>query len=179
MFYDMAGDGYRHRTAWAGTGDGVLVIDARAGWHWATEGARKKRDGEISERNEVIFGDWDPSADSDMAAIRNVFDSNGNGKLDAGDVRWSQFRIMVSNADGTTSVRTLAELGIQSINLIADQTQHHAARRQHHHRTIDVHAHEWHHRHCGGRDVDVRPPRPCEAWLTAVRLSSYGQRAWH
>ncbi len=72
-----------HRTAprWrvfdttAGTGDGVLVIDARAGWHWATEGARKKRDGEISERNEVIFGDWDPSADGKI--MERVDDSSG------------------------------------------------------------------------------------------------------
>jgi trimeric autotransporter adhesin len=110
IFFDMAGDGYKHRTAWASAGDGVLVIDAN-------------NDGLISERNEVVFTDWDPTATSDMQALRNVFDTNGNGKLDAGDARWSQFKIMVTNADGTTSIKTLTELGIQSINLIADKTQ--------------------------------------------------------
>jgi hypothetical protein len=53
------------------------------------------------------------------------------------DARWSSFRIVVSNADGTTSIKTLAEQGavaggqpkrrkktfIQSINLAADETR--------------------------------------------------------
>jgi len=109
VFFDMAGDGYKHRTAWAGAGNGVLAFDANG-------------DGQITERNEIIFTDWDPTASGDMEALRNVFDTNGNGKLDAGDERWGQFRIMVSNSDGTTSLKTLSELGIESINLIADKT---------------------------------------------------------
>ncbi|MCB8822880.1 DUF4214 domain-containing protein [Microvirga rosea] len=108
-FFDMAGDGYKHRTAWAGAGNGVLAIDADG-------------DGQITNRSEAIFTDWDPTASGDMQALRNVFDTNQNGRLDAGDARWSQFRVMVTNSDGTTSVKTLAELGIESINLIADKT---------------------------------------------------------
>jgi hypothetical protein len=60
VFYDMAGDGYKHRTAWAGIGNGVLAIDADG-------------DGQITERNEVIFKDWDPSAGGDLQAIKSVF----------------------------------------------------------------------------------------------------------
>jgi hypothetical protein len=40
-----------------------------------------------SERNEIVFTDWDPSAKGDMDALRNVFDSKSNGMLDAGDAR--------------------------------------------------------------------------------------------
>jgi hypothetical protein len=46
MFFDMAGDGRQHRTAWAGAGDGVLVLDVG-------------NDGQITQRNEVVFTDWD------------------------------------------------------------------------------------------------------------------------
>jgi len=54
-YYDMAGDGYKHRTAWAGAGNGVLVLDLAG-------------TGLITERNQVIFTDWDPTATSDMQA---------------------------------------------------------------------------------------------------------------
>lgn len=85
-------------------------------------------DGAISERNEIIFTDWDPTADGDLAALKNVFDSNQNGKLDAGDARWAAFRIIVTNTDGTTTLKTLAELGIQSINLVPDKNMNQVAR---------------------------------------------------
>jgi Ca2+-binding RTX toxin-like protein len=110
LFLDIGGDGYKRRAAWVGAGDGVLMIDADG-------------DGKISERKEIVFTDWDPSADTDMQALRQVFDTNGNGLLDAGDARWSEFKVMVTNADGTITQRTLAELGIQSINLAVDETK--------------------------------------------------------
>lgn len=110
LFLDIGGDGYKHRTAWVGAGDGVLMIDIDG-------------DGKISDRKEVVFTDWDPSADHDMQALRQVFDTNGNGKLDAGDAQWTAFKVMVTNADGTISQKTLAELGIQSINLTVDKTR--------------------------------------------------------
>ena len=102
MTYDMAGDGLQHRTAWVGKGDGVLAIDADG-------------DGKIDQRREIIFTDWDPGAGSDMKALRSVFDTNHNGRLDAGDARFADFRVVV---DG--QVKTLAELGIVSIDLVAD-----------------------------------------------------------
>lgn len=75
-FYDLAGDGYQHRTAWAGAGNGVLVLDLAG-------------TGQITERNQVIFTDWDPTASSDLEAIANVFDTNRDGKLDAGDAQFA------------------------------------------------------------------------------------------
>lgn len=110
-YADIGNDGFKRRSAWAGAGDGVLFVDADG-------------DGKLSGRREVVFTDWDPSADTDMQALRQVFDTNGNGLLDAGDAQWSKFRVMVTNADGTTTTRTLAELGIQSINLTTDETHY-------------------------------------------------------
>lgn len=97
--FDMAGDGQQHRTAWASAGEGVLAIDA--------DGS-----GQIDQRKEVVFTDWASDATSDMQALREVFDTNQDGKLDAGDARWKDFRVLV---DGKTE--TLDQLGIASIDL--------------------------------------------------------------
>lgn len=98
-FVDLDGDGYQHRTAWAATGTGVLIIDADA-------------DGKISRSSEFAFTEWDSSAASDLEALKHVFDTNGNGKLDAGDVQWSKFRVEVNG-----QLVTLDSLGITSIDL--------------------------------------------------------------
>jgi hypothetical protein len=108
-YFDMAGDGWQHRTAWAGAGDGVLVLDPNG-------------TGQITQRNQVVFTDWDPTAVNDMQALRDVFDTNHNGKLDAGDAQWSSFKIMVTNADGTTTLKTMAQAGVQSIDLTPDSS---------------------------------------------------------
>jgi hypothetical protein len=99
QFVDTRGDGYRHRSAWAGEGTGVLVIDADG-------------NGKITNSSEYVFTDWDPSASSDLLAIKDVFDTNGNGKLDAGDAAWSQFEVSVNG-----QLVTLGSLGITSIDL--------------------------------------------------------------
>jgi hypothetical protein len=109
FFYDMAGDGKQHRTAWAGAGNGVLVLDIN-------------NNGQITQQNQVVFTDWDPSAKTDMQALEAVFDTNHDGMLDAGDTDWSLFKIMVTNADGTTTLETMAQLGITSINLMPNTT---------------------------------------------------------
>ncbi len=85
-FFDTAGDGYQHRTAWAGAGDAVLAFDAN-------------NDGVINQKNEIVFTEWDPTAASDMQALLNVFDANHNGKLDSGDQKFSQFKLVVTNAN--------------------------------------------------------------------------------
>ena len=43
-------------------------------------------------------------------------------RSNSGDADWSDFKLMVTNADGTTSVETLAQAGITSINLTANAT---------------------------------------------------------
>lgn len=110
IFLDIGGDGYKRRTSWVGAGDGVLMIDA-------------DNNGTISSRKEIVFTEWSPSAGSDMQALRQVFDTNHNGKLDAGDAQWSQFKIMLTNADGTVTQKSLADLGIESIDLSIDETR--------------------------------------------------------
>ena len=37
---------------------------------------------------------------------------NRNGKLDAGDAQFANFKLMLTNANGTTSLQTLAEAGV-------------------------------------------------------------------
>ncbi|WP_171026469.1 calcium-binding protein [Mesorhizobium comanense] len=101
QFLDLDGDGYQHRTAWAGDGNGVLVLDADG-------------DGKISRSSEFAFTEWDPTASSDLDALKSVFDTNHNGMLDAGDDRWSDFKIMVGG-----QLVSLASLGITSIGLTA------------------------------------------------------------
>jgi hypothetical protein len=67
VFMDSAGDGLLHRTAWAGAGDGVLFFDANG-------------DNKIGETREYVFTEWDPTAASDLAALRSAFDTNGDGR---------------------------------------------------------------------------------------------------
>jgi hypothetical protein len=99
QFVNLKGDGYRHRMAWAGNGTGVLVFDADG-------------DGKISNSKEFEFTQWDPTATGDLEALKDVFDTNGNGTLDAGDAQWLKFKVMV---DG--QLVSLDSLGITSIDL--------------------------------------------------------------
>lgn len=103
-FFDMAGDGKDHRTAWAGAGDGILVRDAG-------------NDGIIDQKKEVDFTEWDSTAKSDMEALRAKFDTDGDGALDGDDDDWALFKVLVTNDDGTTTLKTMSELGIVSIDL--------------------------------------------------------------
>ena len=106
IFMD-GGDGLKHRTAWAGAGDGVLFYDAG-------------NDNQITEKREFVFTEWDPTASGDLEAVRSTFDTNGDGKLTSADSEFAKFKVMVTNADGSTSVKTLPELGITEIDLTAN-----------------------------------------------------------
>jgi hypothetical protein len=110
IFMDTGGDGFLHRTAWAGEGDGILYFDpdGRSG---------------ITEKRQFIFTEWDPTATSDLEALASVFDTNGDSVLDAGDTDFAKFKVMVTLADGSTVSKTLAELGITEIDLTADASR--------------------------------------------------------
>lgn len=108
FFADVAGDGKQHRTAWAGVGDGVLVRD-------------DGNDGVINQHREIIFTEWDSTAKSDFEALRNVFDTNHDGKLSSADTDWALFKVLVTRPDGSTELKTLGDLGITSINLVSNQ----------------------------------------------------------
>ncbi|MDD7911963.1 DUF4214 domain-containing protein, partial [Pseudovibrio exalbescens] len=107
VFMDTGGDGFLHRTAWAGAGDGILFFDPDG------------RDA-ITEKRQFIFTEWDPTSTSDLEALAAVFDSNGDGVLSAADAQFDKFKVLVTNADGSHTSKTLADLGIKSIGLTAD-----------------------------------------------------------
>ncbi|WP_342724633.1 calcium-binding protein [Bradyrhizobium sp. B097] len=106
-FVDSTGDGFKNRTAWAGAGNAVLFFDPN-------------NTNTITQANQIAFKDWDPTATTDMQALLDVFDTNHDGKLDAGDAGFADFKLMVTNADGTQSVISLADAGITSIDLSAN-----------------------------------------------------------
>ncbi|BCG73341.1 hypothetical protein MesoLj113a_44990 [Mesorhizobium sp. 113-1-2] len=99
QFVDTDGSSYQHRTAWAGAGNGVLVLDLYG-------------DGQIHQKNQFAFTEWDSSANGDLQALKDVFDTNHDGKLDAGDADWSEFKVEVNG-----QMVSLASLGITSIDL--------------------------------------------------------------
>ncbi|MCK1494931.1 hypothetical protein IVB14_32120 [Bradyrhizobium sp. 180] len=106
-YFSFGGNGLQEATAWAGAGNGVLAIDLNG-------------TGNINQPDEINFTLWDPTAKSDMQALLDVFDTNHDGQLDAGDADWSKFGVIVTNADGTTQFKTLAQLGITAINLTSN-----------------------------------------------------------
>ena len=96
---DVSGTGYKELIAWAGKGDGVLVWD-------------KYQDGLVHDSSQYSFGSL------------KIFDTNGDSKLDSHDVLWSQLSVWQdANGDGVSEageVKTLAQLGIQSIGITSD-----------------------------------------------------------
>jgi hypothetical protein len=103
------GEGLLHRTAWAAAGNGVLFFDP--------DGRNA-----ITEERQYVFTKWNPTAAGDLEALRSVWDSNGDGKLTAADAEFAKFKVLVTNADGSTTVMTLTQVGMTSINLTADAT---------------------------------------------------------
>lgn len=108
-FVDATGDGLQNRSAWAGAGDAVLFYDPN-------------NLNDIVEKSQYVFSEWDPTASSDIEALRAVFDSNGDGVLNDSDDAFDDFKLMVTHADGSTSVMTLDEAGITEIDLTGDAT---------------------------------------------------------
>jgi hypothetical protein len=74
----------------------------------------------ITEARQYVFTEWNPTASGDLEALRSVWDTNGDGKLSAADTEFAKFKVLVTNADGSTTVMTLAALGITEINLTAN-----------------------------------------------------------
>ncbi|WP_404297801.1 retention module-containing protein [Halomonas sp.] len=107
MFADDS-TGESVNTAWIGPNDGLLVIDAN-------------NSGTVDETREYVFTEWSETAQTDMEAVREVFDTNNNGMLDPGDEAWSQFAVWQdANSDGKTDegeLVSLGDLGVESIAL--------------------------------------------------------------
>ena len=109
-FYDINGDGYRERMAWASADDGFLAYD-------------KDGDGRIAAHDELSFVSYVPGAQTDLEGLR-YFDTDGNGRLDPDDAEWGSFRVWQDrDQDGESDpgeLSSLDETGIRSISLTSD-----------------------------------------------------------
>lgn len=108
--FDYDNDGFREKTAWVGKDDGLLMFDIG-------------NDGKVTDAKEIAFAYMTENEDdTDLEALRELFDSNGDDVLNAEDDDWSQFRIWKdSNQNGTVDdgeLMTLDEVGITEIGLI-------------------------------------------------------------
>ena len=96
--------------AWAGNDDGVLVWD-------------KDHNHQITDASEFGFQTLKAGAQTDLEGLQ-ALDTNGNGLLDAGDAKFSEFAVWQdANGNGVTDAgefKTLTELGIANINLHSD-----------------------------------------------------------
>ncbi len=86
-------------------------------------GSNEVGDGKLTSKREYVFTEWAQGSTSDMEALREKFDTNGDCKLTSADAQWASFKVMATNADGTIVAKTLAQLGITEIKLTPDATQ--------------------------------------------------------
>lgn len=110
-FYDMKGDGLRHRTGWVAGADGLLAYDANG-------------DGEIAGQKELSFKGYKAGAQTDLEGLA-AFDTDGDGKLSAGDIGWSRFKVWRDlNGDGVSQAGELVSLDAAGIATISLQSDH-------------------------------------------------------
>ncbi len=121
VMFDFNVDGTKESSAWVGADDGLLVYDVNG-------------DRVVNDGSEMAFADMTPAADTDLEALRQLFDSNRDGVFDAQDAQFSRFGVWQdANGDGTTDAgefKTLAEMGIASLNLVSDGSSYSAANGQ-------------------------------------------------
>src|SRR3954451_1156869 len=110
----MSGGGQRVPTGWSAGHYDLLAIDLESGGQFGADGG-------INQTREINFTLWAPGTTSDLQGLRQVFDTDHDGKLDPGDTRWNDFRVWAdANQDGVSQrgeLMTLADLGITSIDL--------------------------------------------------------------
>ncbi|MHB1098190.1 MAG: beta strand repeat-containing protein [Burkholderiales bacterium] len=110
VFFDVNGDGWKHRTSWVAPGDGLLVYDANG-------------NGKADGASEIAFTRYMSGAQSDLEGL-TAFDSNHDGIFSKLDDKWSQFGVWQDvNQNGVTDpgeFKTLDQMGIASISLTSD-----------------------------------------------------------
>jgi hypothetical protein len=106
---DVNSDGILDKTAWVDKNDGVLIWD-------------KYQDGKVHDSSQYEFTQYGGNTDLEGLAIG--FDTNRDGVFDLKDEKFAQFAIWQDlNNDSISQdgeVKTLADWGINSINLISD-----------------------------------------------------------
>lgn len=115
--FDMGETGQLHRTGWVGPDDGLLVLD-------------RNGNGTIDDGGEIAFSEDVDFAISDLEGLR-AYDTNEDGLFNAGDAQFASFAVWRDlNQDGVSQageLSTLAQLGIESINLTLTPTGRTAA----------------------------------------------------
>jgi Ca2+-binding RTX toxin-like protein len=103
IYFDVDHDGFAERTAWVGSGDGLLARDLNG-------------NGKIDDVTE-LFGNATTAGFTALATL----DSNSDGKIDAADSAFGSLLVWRDlNANGVTDpgeLKTLAETGITEISL--------------------------------------------------------------
>jgi VCBS repeat-containing protein len=121
---DVNGSNHLSLTQWAGAQDGVLVWD-------------KLGDGVVHDNSQYAFGQYATSTRvdaagynrvaSDLDGLSDAFDTNHDGKFNAADAQFAQFSVWQdANQNGVSDageVRSLADWGMTSINLVSDGVQ--------------------------------------------------------
>jgi Ca2+-binding RTX toxin-like protein len=109
--FDVDGDGFQERTAWAGADDGFLVIDLNE------DGSFGEGDGEINQTKELVLSHWGDEDDTDLQALRRAFNENGDNVIDDQDAIWLSLRIWQdANQNGEVDdneLKTLDELDLK------------------------------------------------------------------
>jgi hypothetical protein len=109
---DVDGDGRLDKTAWAGAQDAVLVWD-------------KYADGHVHDNSQFAFAQY--GGVSDLTGLAAKFDTNQDGLLSEQDAQFAEFKVWQDeNQNGVSDageVRSLADWGITSINLVSDGVQ--------------------------------------------------------
>ncbi|MCK0106601.1 hypothetical protein [Marinobacter sp. S0848L] len=95
--FDMEGNGKTAQFASLGSGSGYLVFD-------------RNGNGEVDDGTE-LFGPQSGSGFSELAK----FDDDGNQWIDASDDVFSSLSVWVQAADGSQTLKSLAEVGVQAL----------------------------------------------------------------
>ncbi len=95
--FDMEGNGETAQFASLGSGSGYLVFD-------------RNGNGEVDDGTE-LFGPQSGSGFSELAR----FDDDGNQWIDANDDMFSSLSVWVQAADGSETLKSLAEVGVQAL----------------------------------------------------------------
>ena len=110
-FFDYDADEYLENIGWVTGDDGILSIDLNGS-------------GTIDDASEFVFAGETEAEDTDLEALAELYDSNGDGVLNAQDEAWEDFRVWQDwNGDGQSQegeVSTLAELNITEVGLVSD-----------------------------------------------------------
>lgn len=126
--FDVDNDGYLENSTWAAADDGFLVIDLDADGSISEIGG----DGIIDQAAELAFAVWVAADATDLQALAEatdvdgnlIFDSNGDGVLDASDNVWVSMKVFQDlDQDGQVDeaeLRTLDDWNISQINLSYD-----------------------------------------------------------